>query len=213
MPTKKRRVENRAERESSLSSPSRDSKTKDVEPPKTQKPDVYLAIDKVLKPTAPNLDPDDFPVYLLEAVTVFRNGTDILESLLSVDLDGTVEVRGRVAIQPDELEFNDRKSTVTPPRSYAHGCAVKNPQRNDQLIVFKCDQFSIGWGPNVIWALGDGRWFEINPSDEYEDIYAKMAEGIAFYYQFTLMYEKMAKKLNTFSIDAVLQLVGVPCTV
>jgi hypothetical protein len=85
---------------------------------------------------------------------------------------------------------------------------VRNPQHDDQWVVFKCDQFSIGWGPSVIWALGNRRWYEIQPSVEYEATYAKMAEGIAFYYHFTVMYEQMAKKLAAFAIDAVLKLVS-----
>jgi hypothetical protein len=84
---------------------------------------------------------------------------------------------------------------------------VRNPHYNGQWLAFPCDAFSIGWGPSVVWALGDRKWFEIQPSSEYKVTYAVMTEGIAIYYYLTELYEQLAKQLTRYTIDSVFLLV------
>lgn len=67
-------------------------------------PRVYLKQDDVLKPTPSGLDQDDFPMYLLEAATVYSLDGERIENLLNVEVKGRVEVRGRLTISPEEVE-------------------------------------------------------------------------------------------------------------
>lgn len=62
----------------------------------------------------------------------------------------------------------------------------------------------------MVWALGDRKWFEIQPSSEYKATYAQMTEGIAIYYYLTELYEQLAKQLTRYPIDSVFLLVSSP---
>lgn len=93
----------RAQTRSDLSSLPHGSKLKNKEGR------LYFRQDDVLKPTAPSLDEDNYPVYLLEAATVYALSGERIENLLDVGVEGKVEVRGRLTILPDEAEISHRK--------------------------------------------------------------------------------------------------------
>jgi hypothetical protein len=94
----------RAQRKSNASPISRGHKSKDLQPA------AYLRQDEVLKPTSASLDQDNYPVYLLEAATVYTLDGERIANLLDVEVKGRVEVRGRLTILPDEAEISHRKS-------------------------------------------------------------------------------------------------------
>jgi len=62
----------------------------------------------------------------------------------------------------------------------------------DAYIQIKSVAFSIGSdaGRYPVWAYGLGRWFEINPRPEYEEMYHHMVEGVTFYYALTDLYDE-----------------------
>lgn len=93
----------RARRRSHSSPISRGNKTKDLEPR------VYFRQDEVLKPTSTSLDQENYPVYLLEAATVYTPDGERIANLLDVGVKGRVEVRGRLTILPDEAEISHCK--------------------------------------------------------------------------------------------------------
>jgi hypothetical protein len=97
----------RARRKSSPSSTSHGRKAKDLEPR------VYLRQNEVLKPTSSDLDQDNYPVYLLEAATVYSLNGERIENLLDVEVKGRVEVRGRLTVLRDEAEISHCKRTGT----------------------------------------------------------------------------------------------------
>jgi hypothetical protein len=70
----------------------------------------YFRQDEVLKPTSAGLDEDNYPMYLLEAATVYSLDGKRIENLLDVGVKGTVEVRGRLTILPEEAEISHCKS-------------------------------------------------------------------------------------------------------
>lgn len=78
---------------------------------------VYFRQDEVLKPTAAGLDEDSYPVYLLEAATLYTVDGEDIASLLEVGVKGSVEVRGRLTILPDEAEMSHCKHILIPSRS------------------------------------------------------------------------------------------------
>ena len=98
----------RAHRRSSPSSNSRGNEPRDLGP------QVFFRQDDVLKPTSPGLDEDDYPMYLLEAATVYSLDGERIENLLNVGVKGRVEVRGRLTILPEEAEISHCKSILNP---------------------------------------------------------------------------------------------------
>lgn len=64
----------------------------------------------------------------------------------------------------------------------------------------------MGTGPITIWALGNIRWFEINPAAEYRKMYKKMTEGVGLYYFLVEVYEsRRTKSKQTVSMDYILK--------
>lgn len=73
-------------------------------------------------------------------------------------------------------------STKSPADEYFDNlCAVKNPRYNGQYIKFKTYGFAIGF-PKGLWAKGENRWFELEPSNEYRSMYNSMIEAIELYF-------------------------------
>jgi len=62
----------------------------------------------------------------------------------------------------------------------------------DAYVQVKSVAFSIGSdaGSYPIWAYGHGRWFEINPRPEYQEMYRHMVDGVTFYYALTDFYDE-----------------------
>lgn len=79
---------------------------------------AFFRQDEVLKPTASGLDEDSYPVYLLEAATLYTLDGEKIASLLDVGVKGSVEVRGRLTILPDEAEISHRKHFDSPLESF-----------------------------------------------------------------------------------------------
>src|SRR3954471_20705346 len=48
---------------------------------------------------------------------------------------------------------------------------VKSANYNGEYIEVKVQIFSIQENPITLWAAGERRWFEIDPSEPFEDMY------------------------------------------
>lgn len=59
------------------------------------------------------------------------------------------------------------------------------------LEIKESQAYSIGYGPTTIWASGKSGWFEIQPAQEYKEIYDKILEGIDLYYAIVEVYEQL----------------------
>lgn len=58
------------------------------------------------------------------------------------------------------------------------------------IEIRHCIAYSIGEddGRPVVWVLGRGGWYEINPSDAYRPIFNKMCEATTMYYSLVDIY-------------------------
>jgi len=51
--------------------------------------------------------------------------------------------------------------------------------------------FSTGCEPSVIWCSGFGGWYEIEPSQQYQEIYDEMIQGIDLGYDVIRYHEEV----------------------
>lgn len=67
------------------------------------------------------------------------------------------------------------------------------------IEIRNCSNYSIGEseeGYPLIWVLGRGGWYEINPSDSYRPIHRVMCEATTLYYQVMDTYGSLPKKFR-----------------
>lgn len=95
MPSRKRRAQ-------SISS---SSSISDDDEPRHARDRVYRQEDEVLKPIGQGANQDDYPIYLLEDVTIYSADGKSLGNLLEVDLKGKLSIRGRLVISEEEEEI------------------------------------------------------------------------------------------------------------
>lgn len=59
------------------------------------------------------------------------------------------------------------------------------------IEIRQCIAYSIGEAPGarpLVWVLGRGAWYEINPSEAYRPIFNKMCEATTMYYNLVDIY-------------------------
>jgi hypothetical protein len=142
---------------------------------------TLLTESQVFKSAEILLNPDDYPIFFLEDVTITQEDGNIAD-LLEVTPTKKFQVIGRLWIdEEDASERKDLKYRESMTCNNGMGVtdiqAVKKKSLNGSYIKFTTQGYSQGSKPVVIWALGEGRWFEIQPSRQYRSRYSSMTQG------------------------------------
>jgi hypothetical protein len=72
-----------------------------------QSPTKYLGEEEVLRPVEEDLDPDNWPLILLEDAIVCRSDGVTPVNLLHAELEGPFTVRGKVTIDRDQYDLRE----------------------------------------------------------------------------------------------------------
>ncbi|KAF4469733.1 hypothetical protein FALBO_3379 [Fusarium albosuccineum] len=121
---------------------------------------------------------------LRDAVVLNKDG-QTLENALYVGTRGPYIVRGTMVVDDAEQKTH----------------LIMRVRNSIPLEIRRSTRYSIGeaeGGQAIIWVLGKGSWYEINPSPAYLPIYNKMCEAVVLYYRIMDIYKakkpKKAKK-------------------
>ncbi|KAH0495268.1 hypothetical protein TgHK011_008833 [Trichoderma gracile] len=118
---------------------------------------------------------DLYPCFELRDATVYDMTGESLENALNVVVRGPYIVRGHLIIDDPS-----QKSHIILPR----------PRASTPIEIRHCISYSIGEDEArpVVWVLGRGGWYEINPSEAYRPIFNKMCEATTMYYSLVDIY-------------------------
>ncbi|KAL6854185.1 hypothetical protein J3F83DRAFT_488695 [Trichoderma novae-zelandiae] len=135
----------------------------------------------VVRPQPKDVSKDLYPCFELRDATVYDMNGESLENALNVVVRGPYIVRGHLIID----DRSQRSHLVTRVRA------------STPIEIRHCISYSIGEDDTrpVVWVLGRGGWYEINPSEAYRPIFNKMCEATTMYYSLMDIYtsEKFSK--------------------
>jgi hypothetical protein len=147
---------------------------------------TLLTESQVFKSAEILLNPDDYPIFFLEDVTITQEDGNIAD-LLEATPTKKFQVIGRLWI--DEEDASERKDlkyresmTCNNGMGVTDSQVVKKKSLNGSYIKFTTQGYSQGSKPVVIWALGEGRWYEIQPSRQYRSMYLSMTAAVELYW-------------------------------
>ena len=133
---------------------------------------------KVLKPKDPAiLDSNEWPEFSLERVTIYQADPLNLVSLLDADTHNAVTVCGFLAAVDEDLE--DQVLSLEEEGSY--------------VVIEHVTQFAHGANPDgtyTLWAAGRAGWFDIDPAEEYQGVFADMMQAMSLLYSLEDIYSK-----------------------
>ncbi|TFB02423.1 hypothetical protein CCMA1212_005889 [Trichoderma ghanense] len=137
---------------------------------------------------------DLYPCFELRDATVYDMNGESLENALNVVVRGPYIVRGHLVI-------DDISQT-----SYL----IAKVRGSAPIEIRHCISYSIGEDEArpVVWVLGRGGWYEINPSEAYRPIFNKMCEATTMYYSLVDIYtsEKFSRppvRANANALEAL----------
>ncbi|KAL7948998.1 hypothetical protein V8C42DRAFT_312936, partial [Trichoderma barbatum] len=134
----------------------------------------WLQETSVVRSQPKDISKDDYPCFELRDATVYDRKGEALENALNVVVRGPYIVRGHLIIDdPSQKTHLIMRVKVSTPIEIRH-----------------CIAYSIGEdnARPVVWVLGRGGWYEINPSDAYRPIFNKMCEATTMYYSLVDIY-------------------------
>ncbi|EHK50701.1 hypothetical protein TRIATDRAFT_233240 [Trichoderma atroviride IMI 206040] len=141
----------------------------------------WLQESNVVRSQPKDVHKDNYPCLELRNATVFDRKGEILENALDVAVRGPYIVRGYLIME----DASDRRHLIMKVRS------------STPIEIRHCIAYSIGEAPGarpLVWALGRGAWYEINPSEDYRPIFNKMCEATTMYYNLVDIYN--SKRLS-----------------
>lgn len=141
----------------------------------------WLQESNVVRSQPKDVHKDDYPCLELRNATVYDRKGEILENALDVAVRGPYIVRGYLIME----DASDRRHLIMKVRS------------STPIEIRHCIAYSIGEAPGarpLVWALGRGAWYEINPSEDYRPIFNKMCEATTMYYNLVDIYN--SKRLS-----------------
>ncbi|EGR52547.1 uncharacterized protein TRIREDRAFT_74397 [Trichoderma reesei QM6a] len=129
----------------------------------------------VVRSQPKDVSKDLYPCFELRDATVYDMNGESLENALNVVVRGPYIVRGHLIIDDPS-----QKSHIILPR----------PRASTPIEIRHCISYSIGEDEArpVVWVLGRGGWYEINPSEAYRPIFNKMCEATTMYYSLVDIY-------------------------
>ncbi|KAL6889677.1 hypothetical protein HDV57DRAFT_508022 [Trichoderma longibrachiatum] len=149
----------------------------------------------VVRSQPKDVSKDLYPCFELRDATVYDMNGESLENALNVVVRGPYMVRGYLIIDDPS-----QKSHLILPR----------PRASTPIEIRHCISYSIGEDESrpVVWVLGRGGWYEINPSEAYRPIFDKMCEATTMYYSLVDIYtsEKFSRppvRSNANSVEAL----------
>ncbi|KAK0758504.1 hypothetical protein N5P37_008902, partial [Trichoderma harzianum] len=134
----------------------------------------WLQESSVVRSQPKDVSKDDYPCFELRDATVYDRKGEALENALNVVVRGPYVVRGHLIIDD--------------PSQKTH--LIMRVRASTPIEIRHCIAYSIGEddGRPVVWVLGRGGWYEINPSDAYRPIFNKMCEATTMYYSLVDIY-------------------------
>ncbi|KAL6795838.1 hypothetical protein GGI42DRAFT_363220 [Trichoderma sp. SZMC 28013] len=134
----------------------------------------WLQESSVVRSQPKDVSKDDYPCFELRDATVYDRKGEALENALNVVVRGPYIVRGHLIIDD--------------PSQKTH--LIMRVRASTPIEIRHCIAYSIGEddGRPVVWVLGRGGWYEINPSDAYRPIFNKMCEATTMYYSLVDIY-------------------------
>ncbi|KAL5094274.1 hypothetical protein Trisim1_008371 [Trichoderma cf. simile WF8] len=134
----------------------------------------WLQESSVVRSQPKDVSKDDYPCFELRDATVYDRKGETLENALNVVVRGPYIVRGHLIIDD--------------PSQKTH--LIMRVKASTPIEIRHCIAYSIGEddGRPVVWVLGRGGWYEINPSDAYRPIFNKMCEATTMYYSLVDIY-------------------------
>ncbi|KAK1243660.1 hypothetical protein MKX08_001798 [Trichoderma sp. CBMAI-0020] len=141
----------------------------------------WLQESNVVRSQPKDVHKDVYPCLELRNATVYDRKGEILENALDVAVRGPYIVRGYLIME----DASDRRHLIMKVRS------------STPIEIRHCIAYSIGEAPGarpLVWALGRGAWYEINPSEAYRPIFNKMCEATTMYYNLVDIYN--SKRLS-----------------
>ncbi|KAK4072426.1 hypothetical protein Trihar35433_4490 [Trichoderma harzianum] len=134
----------------------------------------WLQESSVVRSQPKDVSKDDYPCFELRDATVYDRKGEALENALNVVVRGPYIVRGHLIIDD--------------PSQKTH--LIMRVKASTPIEIRHCIAYSIGEddGRPVVWVLGRGGWYEINPSDAYRPIFNKMCEATTMYYSLVDIY-------------------------
>ena len=148
---------------------------------------------EVLRKKKASLEPNAWPIFLLNEATVYKKGRKELGNALEMDFDGPFVVRGRLDIetkqQAQRREYPPVPGTSQTASDARRSAVVKTGVKSAYIEIRASHSYSIGYGPYaVVWISGEAGWFEINPSPRYKPVYDTICDAITLYYQLIDIY-------------------------
>ncbi|KAM0518517.1 hypothetical protein ACHAPE_004280 [Trichoderma viride] len=141
----------------------------------------WLQESNVVRSQPKDVHKDNYPCLELRNATVYDRKGEVLENALDVAVRGPYIVRGYLIME----DASDRRLLIMKVRS------------STPIEIRQCIAYSIGEAPGarpLVWALGRGAWYEINPSEAYRPIFNKMCEATTMYYNLVDIYN--SKRLS-----------------
>ncbi|EHK27272.1 uncharacterized protein TRIVIDRAFT_114510 [Trichoderma virens Gv29-8] len=134
----------------------------------------WLQESSVVRSQPKDVSKDEYPCFELRDATVYDRKGEALENALNVVVRGPYIVRGHLIIDD--------------PSQKTH--LIMRVRSSTPIEIRHCIAYSIGEdeGRPVVWVLGRGGWYEINPSDAYRPIFNKMCEATTMYYSLVDIY-------------------------
>ncbi|KAL7936731.1 hypothetical protein V8C35DRAFT_332941 [Trichoderma chlorosporum] len=134
----------------------------------------WLQESSVVRSQPKDVSKDEYPCFELRDATVYDRKGEALENALNVVVRGPYIVRGHLIIDD--------------PSQKAH--LIMRVRASTPIEIRHCIAYSIGEDDSrpVVWVLGRGGWYEINPSDAYRPIFNKMCEATTMYYSLVDIY-------------------------
>ncbi|RDW88573.1 hypothetical protein BP6252_00605 [Coleophoma cylindrospora] len=148
-----------------------------------------LTESSVLKPISADIDPNDWPCFLLQDAAVYLKDGRTIANMLQVDLQGPFIVRGRLVVDPEDRNY-----------------LINKKFQSQYIEIGNCTSYSIGYDPITLWASGHAGWFELQPSRAYLTTYKRIQEGIGLYFTMTMIYETVTvHSKKSLTLDQVLE--------
>ncbi|KAL7925433.1 hypothetical protein ACQKWADRAFT_318963 [Trichoderma austrokoningii] len=141
----------------------------------------WLQESNVIRSQPKDVHKDNYPCLELRNATVYDRKGELLENALDVAVRGPYIVRGYLIME----DASERRHLIMKVRS------------STPIEIRQCIAYSIGEAPGarpLVWALGRGAWYEINPSEAYRPIFNKMCEATTMYYNLVDIYN--SKRLS-----------------
>ncbi|PTB67970.1 hypothetical protein BBK36DRAFT_1194437 [Trichoderma citrinoviride] len=134
----------------------------------------WLQETSVVRSQPKDVSKDLYPCFELRDATVYDMNGESLENALNVVVRGPYIVRGHLIIDD--------------PSQKSH--LIMKVRTSTPIEIRHCISYSIGEDDTrpVVWVLGRGGWYEINPSEAYRSIFNKMCEATTMYYSLVDIY-------------------------